>query len=130
MSATIPDLEQASAQEVIAYAIENFHPRLKTACSFQKEESVLFHMLSEITPDAHRGHHFASFSNGVIAMEVEPQGYRIRTAELRVQVVPPELPTAAILSHLSLPSHLCSDHAHYFLGEKSLAVGANCVGFS
>ena len=32
--------------------IEHFHPRLKTACSFQKEETVLAHMLSEITPDA------------------------------------------------------------------------------
>jgi phosphoadenosine phosphosulfate reductase len=48
----MPDLEYASAQEVLAYAIEHFHPRLKTACSFQKEETVLAHMLSEITPDA------------------------------------------------------------------------------
>ena len=52
MSAITPDLEQASAQEVLAYAIERFHPQLKTACSFQKEETVLAHMLSEITPDA------------------------------------------------------------------------------
>ena len=52
MSATAPDLEHASAQEVLAYAIERFHPQLKTACSFQKEETVLAHMLSEITPDA------------------------------------------------------------------------------
>ncbi len=52
MSATTPDLEQASAQEVLAYAIEHFHPQLKTACSFQKEETVLAHMLSEIAPDA------------------------------------------------------------------------------
>jgi phosphoadenosine phosphosulfate reductase len=52
MSATVPELEQASAQEVIAYAVRHFHPRLKTACSFQKEESVLFHMLSEAVPDA------------------------------------------------------------------------------
>lgn len=52
MSATTPDLEHASAQEVLAYAIERFHPQLKTACSFQKEETVLAHMLSEITPDA------------------------------------------------------------------------------
>jgi phosphoadenosine phosphosulfate reductase len=52
MSATTPELEQASAQEVLAYAIEHFHPRLKTACSFQKEETVLAHMLSEIAPDA------------------------------------------------------------------------------
>ncbi len=49
---TTPDLESASAQEVIAYAIERFHPRLKTACSFQKEETVLAHMLAEIAPDA------------------------------------------------------------------------------
>src|SRR5271163_558000 len=52
MSTTIPDLAGASAQEVLAYAVERFHPRLKTACSFQKEESVLAHMLAEITPDA------------------------------------------------------------------------------
>ncbi len=47
----LPDLEQASAPEVLAYAVKEFHPRLITACSFQKEESVLFHMLSEIVPD-------------------------------------------------------------------------------
>ena len=41
MSATIPDLETVSAEEVLAYAVERFHPRLKMACSFQKEESVL-----------------------------------------------------------------------------------------
>ena len=51
MTTTVPDLEQASAQEVIAYGVERFAPRLTMACSFQKEESVLFHMLSEITPD-------------------------------------------------------------------------------
>jgi phosphoadenosine phosphosulfate reductase len=48
MSTTTPDLEQASAQEVLAYGVERFHPRLTLACSFQKEESVLFHMLSGI----------------------------------------------------------------------------------
>ncbi len=51
MSATVPDLEQASAQEVLAYGVERFAPRLTMACSFQKEESVLFHMLTAITPD-------------------------------------------------------------------------------
>jgi phosphoadenosine phosphosulfate reductase len=50
LSATIPDLESATAQEVLAYGVERFHPRLTLACSFQKEESVLFHMLSEIEP--------------------------------------------------------------------------------
>jgi phosphoadenosine phosphosulfate reductase len=52
MSTTTPDLEAASAQEVLAYAVEHHHPRLKTACSFQKEETVLAHMLSEIAPGA------------------------------------------------------------------------------
>jgi phosphoadenosine phosphosulfate reductase len=45
-------LENATAEEVLAYAVEHFHPRLTLACSFQKEESVLFHMLSEIEPSA------------------------------------------------------------------------------
>ena len=52
MSTTAPDLEGATAQEVLAYGVEHFHPRLVVACSFQKEESVLFHMLSEIEPAA------------------------------------------------------------------------------
>src|SRR5580698_5653135 len=45
-----PDLEAATAQEVLSYGVERFHPRLTMACSFQKEESVLVHMLSEIEP--------------------------------------------------------------------------------
>jgi len=32
--------------------VEAFHPRLTMACSFQKEESVLVHMLSAIEPSA------------------------------------------------------------------------------
>jgi phosphoadenosine phosphosulfate reductase len=52
MSTITPDLEAASAEGVLAYAVEQFHPRLKTACSFQKEESVLAHMLSQIEPEA------------------------------------------------------------------------------
>jgi phosphoadenosine phosphosulfate reductase len=52
MSVTSPDLlETASAEELLAYAVQRFHPRLTMACSFQKEESVLVHMLSEIEPD-------------------------------------------------------------------------------
>ena len=53
MTATAhPELETASAEEVIAYAVEQFHPRLTAACSFQKEESVLVHMLTTACPDA------------------------------------------------------------------------------
>ena len=49
MSATAETrLQGATAQQVLAYAVEHYHPRLTLACSFQKEESVLFHMLSEI----------------------------------------------------------------------------------
>jgi phosphoadenosine phosphosulfate reductase len=52
MSVAVPDLETATAQEVLAYGVERFHPRLTMACSFQKEESVMVHMLSSICPDA------------------------------------------------------------------------------
>jgi phosphoadenosine phosphosulfate reductase len=49
LSATVQTrLESATAEEVLAYAVEHFHPRLTLACSFQKEESVLFHMLSQV----------------------------------------------------------------------------------
>jgi phosphoadenosine phosphosulfate reductase len=43
---------ERTAQDVLAEAVERFHPRLALACSFQKEESVLVHMLTEIEPRA------------------------------------------------------------------------------
>jgi phosphoadenosine phosphosulfate reductase len=46
-----PELEAASAEDVIRYAVDHFHPRLTMACSFQKEESVLVHMVTEVEPD-------------------------------------------------------------------------------
>jgi phosphoadenosine phosphosulfate reductase len=52
MTTTAPHLETASAEQVLAYAVDHYHPKLKLACSFQKEESVLVHMLSEIEPTA------------------------------------------------------------------------------
>ena len=48
MTSVTRDLEQASAQEVLAYAVETY-PNIVMACSFQKEESVLVHMLSEVS---------------------------------------------------------------------------------
>jgi phosphoadenosine phosphosulfate reductase len=45
-------LDTASAEEVVAYGVERFHPRLTLACSFQKEESVLVHMLTQVEPQA------------------------------------------------------------------------------
>ena len=47
-AATQQQLADATAEEVLAYAVQRFHPRLTLACSFQKEESVLFHMLSQL----------------------------------------------------------------------------------
>ncbi len=44
----IEELEYAGAEEILTYAVEQFHPRLTMACSFQKEESVLLHMLSAV----------------------------------------------------------------------------------
>ena len=47
-----PDLEEATADEVLAYMGERFHPRLYVACSFQKEASVIMDMLLKIEPEA------------------------------------------------------------------------------
>ena len=52
MAIATPDLEACSAEELLAEAVERFHPRMALACSFQKEESVLLHMLLRLRPDA------------------------------------------------------------------------------
>jgi phosphoadenosine phosphosulfate reductase len=72
LSATVPDLESATAQEVLAYGVERFHPRLTLACSFQKEESVLFHMLSTIQAGEDEGRdpiHAFTIDTGVLFPE-------------------------------------------------------------
>ncbi|MBA2794388.1 MAG: phosphoadenylyl-sulfate reductase [Thermoleophilaceae bacterium] len=46
------ETEGLRAEEVLAEAIESHHPRLALACSFQKEETVLVHMLLASVPDA------------------------------------------------------------------------------
>ncbi len=46
------ETEALSAQEVLAQALADHHPRMALACSFQKEEAVLVHMLLELAPDA------------------------------------------------------------------------------
>jgi phosphoadenosine phosphosulfate reductase len=46
------DLVERTAVDVLAETVERFHPRLSLACSFQKEESVLVHMLTSIEPSA------------------------------------------------------------------------------
>src|SRR5829696_4893652 len=51
MAVVHPDLETRSAEEVLAYAVEHFHPGLVVACSFQKEASVILDMLVRIEPE-------------------------------------------------------------------------------
>jgi phosphoadenosine phosphosulfate reductase len=44
--------EASSAEELVAYVLERFHPRVALACSFQKEESVLLDILLRQEPAA------------------------------------------------------------------------------
>ena len=60
-----PDLESATAEEVLAYTAERFHPRLFVACSFQKEASVIMDMLLRIEPEAR----FFTLDTGVLFEE-------------------------------------------------------------
>jgi len=46
------ELEDLSAEEVLEHAVERFGRSLYVACSFQKESSVIMHMLLEIDPGA------------------------------------------------------------------------------
>jgi phosphoadenosine phosphosulfate reductase len=64
LSATLPDLEGRSAQDVLAFAVDRFD-RLTLACSFQKEESVLFHLLSQLR-DGREGVRAFAIDTGVL----------------------------------------------------------------
>jgi len=57
-----PDLESAPAEDVLAYGVERFHPRMFVACSFQKEASVIMDMLVRIEPEAR----FFTLDTGVL----------------------------------------------------------------
>jgi phosphoadenosine phosphosulfate reductase len=59
------DLEEMSAQSVLAHAVERFHPKLAVACSFQKEASVILDMLVKIEP----GTQFFTLDTGVLFAE-------------------------------------------------------------
>jgi phosphoadenosine phosphosulfate reductase len=52
MRAAPTDLESLSAQEVLAHVVDEYHPRLYVACSFQKEASVILDMLLALEPAA------------------------------------------------------------------------------
>jgi phosphoadenosine phosphosulfate reductase len=60
-----PDLEPASAEEVLRFAVERFHPRLYVACSFQKEASVIMDLLVRIEPAVH----FFTLDTGLLFRE-------------------------------------------------------------
>jgi phosphoadenosine phosphosulfate reductase len=62
---TAPDLEQATAEEVLRFAVEHFHPRLYVACSFQKEASVIMDLLVRIEPAVH----FFTLDTGLLFQE-------------------------------------------------------------
>jgi len=46
------DVESLTAQEVVAWTVEQFGGRVALACSFQKEETVLLDMLFAVEPKA------------------------------------------------------------------------------
>ena len=47
-----PDTETMTAEQVLAYLLEQFPGRVALACSFQKEETVLLDMLFALEPNA------------------------------------------------------------------------------
>jgi phosphoadenosine phosphosulfate reductase len=50
--ATLPDLELASAPEILAWLLEQFPGKVALACSFQKEETILLDMWLGLEPSA------------------------------------------------------------------------------
>jgi phosphoadenosine phosphosulfate reductase len=46
------ELEDASAEEALAWALETFNPRMYIACSFQKTSSVTVHMANSIDAES------------------------------------------------------------------------------
>ena len=63
--AQVPDLEESSAEDVLRFMAERFHPRLYVACSFQKEASVIMDLLLRIEPEAR----FFTLDTGVLFSE-------------------------------------------------------------
>jgi phosphoadenosine phosphosulfate reductase len=62
----VPDLEHLGAREVLGYVAGRFGaPELGVAVSFQKESSIVVHLLSQIAPGAH----FFTLDTGVLFPE-------------------------------------------------------------
>jgi phosphoadenosine phosphosulfate reductase len=86
------ELESQSAEEVLRVAVELFHPRLLLTCSWQKQSSVLVHMISEIEPDVR----VVEFDTGLLF----PETYRTRDKlieryPVRFERIEPELSVEA-----------------------------------
>ena len=82
------DLEQRSAEDVLRVAVDLFHPRLVLTCSWQKQSSVLVHMLSEIQPDVR----VVEFDTGLLFKETHETRRRlIERYPVRFERLEPEL---------------------------------------
>ena len=82
------ELEDRRAEDVLQVAVDLFHPRLVLTCSWQKQSSVLVHMISEIQPDVR----VVEFDTGLLF----PETYRTREKlieryPVRFERIEPEL---------------------------------------
>ena len=82
MSTAVPELEHATAQDVIAYGVRTFGSRLTVACSFQKEESVLFDLAAAVDP----GFHAFVIDTGVLFAETLATWKRFEQRFPRAQI--------------------------------------------
>jgi phosphoadenosine phosphosulfate reductase len=48
----LTDADALDARELLTWGLEQFHPQIALACSFQKEETVLLDLIFELEPDA------------------------------------------------------------------------------
>ena len=69
-SLQLPDVETMQAEDVLRWAYQEFGDRLCLTCSWQKQSSVLVHMISEIQPDVR----VVEFDTGLLFAET----YRTR----------------------------------------------------
>jgi phosphoadenosine phosphosulfate reductase len=86
----LPDLEAMSAEEVLVWAYETFGDKLCLTCSWQKQSSVLVHMVSELGLDV-----------PVIELDTHlffRESYETReqlVRRYRLELIRPEIPTIA-----------------------------------
>ena len=86
----LPDLEAMSAEEVLVWAYETFGDKLCLTCSWQKQSSVLVHMVSELGLDV-----------PVIELDTHlffRESYETREQLVRrygLELIRPEIPTIA-----------------------------------